>query len=313
MIVIVGAGASFAEGQSASLPLGDTPPLLKDFVKTLWLQPEQLHPGPAATAFLDHLGIPYTRTNQIELLAASEGDPEMNIERLFAHAYARRNDPHPMQLPGMISPYENLLFHGLTWPLANLLRRGLLSGGEASALPLHRLLSHALRPGDIVLNLNYDTILEIALRGAEVPFSYAPHQANGMVSIAKPHGSLNLYSSEEGFVFSEHLLPDDLQPANGMTNFAGIVPPRFGKQIAQHPVAEVIFAAIEGRRSDEIVFWGTSIPRSDQDLVDTYRGWSETAKTVAFVNPSIPDWENAREILGRDLFRYDSIEAWSQR
>lgn len=312
MIAVVGAGASFGEGIAAGLHSGDVPPLLKDFIKTLWLQPEVLHPGPALTAFLDHLGVSYTRTNQIDLLAAGEGNPAQNIERLFAHAFEHRNDPHPTWLPGMISPYENLLFRGLVWPLGNLLRRGLLSKGEASPLPLHQVLAHSLGPGDIVLNLNYDTVLELSLRAAGVPFSYAPAQQQNAVLVAKPHGSLNLYSGNEGFVFSDNLLPNDLQPANGMTNFAGSVPPRFGKEIAQHPVAKIIFSAIEGLRSDEVIFWGTSIPQSDHDLTIIYRSWSQAARVVSFINPSIPDWANASELLGRDLVRYDSIEIWAE-
>ena len=151
MLLVVGAGASYAEGIVAGLAADDTPPLLKRFVKTLWLTPQVLHPGPAVTSFLDHLQLPYSRIDQIDILAQIEDDPERNVERLFAHAYQHRDDPHPMWQRGMISPYQNLLFRGLMWPLSNLLRRGLLVKGEDSNLPLHNMVARLLQPGMGVL------------------------------------------------------------------------------------------------------------------------------------------------------------------
>ena len=65
----------------------------------------------------------------------------------------------------------------------------------------------ALRPGDLVVNLNYDTVFEIGLKQARVAFRYIPGPPErGHLYMAKPHGSINLVctASEGRWTDPEH-------------------------------------------------------------------------------------------------------------
>jgi len=62
--------------------------------------------------------------------------------------------------------------------------------------------AQTLGPEDLVLNLNYDTVFEIALTQLGRPFKYAPNAVQpNEVLVCKPHGSLNMVLNDQVFTF----------------------------------------------------------------------------------------------------------------
>jgi hypothetical protein len=77
--------------------------------------------------------------------------------------------------------------------------------------------------GDLVLNLNYDTVFEIALNQLVRPFVYAPKPKEDELVVCKPHGSINLVTNETTFAFGQ---PEwwGIPEPQGFRSFLGFVP-----------------------------------------------------------------------------------------
>lgn len=143
-------------------------------------------------------------------------------------------------------------------------------GGALHQLRAGQAVGKLLRPGDAVLNLNYDTLFELALQQAGVPFLYAPKAVESkQVLVCKPHGSLNLAVDERKgwFAFGQ---PDWLgMPAPpGTISFSGLLPPRYNKSYGQLPIAKMILAPLLNLRPRTVSFWGVGFTSSDVDLLD---------------------------------------------
>jgi hypothetical protein len=180
-----------------------------------------------------------------------------------------------------------------------------------------QLASSFLMPGDRVLNLNYDTCFDIALKQKVGAISYAPMEVSDTVIIHKPHGSLNLYvNAERGrFSFCE---PDGIpgtltypDPEGGSWHpNLGIVPPRLSKSYAEHPIAARILSPLKLFAPKRLTFWGVGLTESDQDLAALYTNCVNSCVIVDFINPDAEASERAARILERNIRHYETLEDW---
>lgn len=312
-LLVVGAGASYAEAQHAGLPEELRPPLMKDFAARMW---REYNPHFLLSAFLRQLGHDPGDDARCQFVALEKiGAPEVNVERFFEYAY----NHHDLVVPGHerfdpASEYENLLYHGILNPLVFLLVNGLFKYGvETTPLSLAQTVAGHLHPGDTVLNLNYETIFEIGAEQAGHELEFLPNKpTKASLAVCKPHGSMNLLinSKRRSFYFARPLFAGSVQPSDGSRNYIGIVPPRLNKQYAQHPVAHMIIEATKDIQPTHVIFWGVGLTDSDKDLLDLYRRWCHVAGQIDFINPSVTDVERAKNLLGTDARQYNDVADW---
>ncbi len=286
-----------------------------NFARQLWFD---YNPHFLLSAYLRSLGHDAGSDARAKFIELEKAGDQVNIERFFAFAYQLRH----LVLPGNenfvpSSEYENLLLHGILSPLTFILIQGLLrpKADGAVDLPLARRVAARLRPDDLVVNLNYDTIFELGAEQAGHQLSFIPGSSeSGRLSIAKPHGSFNLFinKSQDGFWFSPTLFAGGIQPGDGSSNFAAFVPPRFGKTYAQHPVAAAIIQPLHSVEPWVVTFWGIGLTDSDTDLLDLFRFWSRRA-AVEFVNPDKQAAYRASALLGVPVCYFRSLEDWERQ
>lgn len=312
-VLVVGAGATYAEAIAADVPAELRPPLMPGFARQLW---REFNPHLLMTAFLAQFGIDGGNNAVARFIELDTGEiPELNVERFFAFAYNNRD----LIAPGCegfdpATEYENLLLHGILGPLTFLLIMGLLKPGPEGdpPLPLARQVAERLRPDDLVVNLNYDTVFELGAEQAGHSLAFVPNQGDAnSLRIAKPHGSLNLFlnATRDAFWFAQPQIVGGLQPSDGSRNYLGFVPPRFGKQYDQHPIAAAILEPVAVMNPTVVTFWGIGLTDSDQDLLAIFRRWARSA-AVEFINPSASDATRAAQLLGAPVARFDSVDAW---
>ena len=161
------------------------------------------------------------------------------------------------------------------------------------------------------MNLNYDTVFELALEQLNKPFAYSPNAptANDL-TVFKPHGSLNMVMNAEGFAFGQPEWLGMPEPPK-FRSYSGFIPPRLNKSYAQHPASRVILAPAIYRRPDEIIMWGVGLTESDVELLDLYRHWSQHVKRISIINPSERVARNATDLLGARVAWFESIVAWT--
>lgn len=122
-----------------------------------------------------------------------------------------------------------------------------VNGSGWNEFTLSKRVAAALAPGDVVLNLNYDTVFELALRQAKLPFSYSPNVPKpDQILVCKPHGSLNMVANEGFFTFGQPEWLGMLQP-QGFRSYLGLIPPRLNKAYSQHPIAHMILEPVASR------------------------------------------------------------------
>ena len=174
-LLVVGAGASYAEAEQVGLPEELRPLLMKNFAEKMW---REYNPHYLLSAYLHEIGQdPGTDARQ-SFIALEKSQPLVNVERFFEYAYNHRDFVVPghehFQPP---SEYDNLLLHGILNPLVFLLVDGLFDQGvETAPLRLARAVASRLQPGDAVLNLNYDTIFELGAEQAGHELVYLPNK-----------------------------------------------------------------------------------------------------------------------------------------
>jgi hypothetical protein len=113
-------------------------------------------------------------------------------------------------------------------PLNFILITGLLEGNPESRFPLAESVATQLMPGDLVLNLNYDLIFDVALKNIGRNTVYSPHaRPEEGIWAFKPHGSFHLVVNEKKnafyFYFGQVKFIGDIQPSDG-TTFSSFVP-----------------------------------------------------------------------------------------
>ncbi len=161
------------------------------------------------------------------------------------------------------------------------------------------------------MNLNYDTVFELALEQCNKPFVYSPNapRAND-VTVCKPHGSLNMVMNAERFAFGQPEWLGTPESPN-FRSYSGFIPPRLNKRYVQHPASQVILAPTVNRNPDEIIMWGVGLTESDVELVDLYRHWSQDAKRISIINPSEQVARKATDLLSARVVWFESALVWA--
>jgi len=303
-LLIVGAGASYSEGQHAGLPEELCPPLIRNFARRLW---SDYNPHVLLTAYLKEQGDnPGDDPRELFLHLELDDTARVNVERFFEFAWKNRNK--------YAGEWENLLYHGILNPLVFLLSQGLWEKGPmGQPMVVAQSVAKHLKAGDGVINLNYDTIFEVGAVQVGHDLVFLPNKPeSSKLMISKPHGSINLIVDLErnSFAFGKLDWPGLPQPSNGRRNYPGFVPPRYNKSYAQHPVAYTIVEASRFLSPRMLTFWGVGLTDSDSDLLELYRRWCSEAERVEFINPNIAAAERARALLGVPISHFFRIEEW---
>lgn len=307
-LMVVGAGASFAECKAKGLSDDLCLPLMKDLSRKIWAD---YNPTPFLEVFLKENGHRVEKDPVRQFYGLEQANPGL-IEDFFASAWLHRNDFHSVYG----SRWHDLLYHGLFRPLNFILIRGLLQGNPEQRMPLSEAVAKNLTVGDLVLNLNYDLVFDVALKNVGHEVAYSPHQRSSRgIWAFKPHGSFHLVVNErEGsFYYGQVEFIGDAQPADGARTVLGFVPPRKEKSFEQHPVAAMIIAPLRGMNPDVVTFWGIGSPASDYDIFALYRDLVTNASEVEFVNPSTDDFRRVQAELGCKMTHYPTAESWLAR
>ncbi|ODA68957.1 hypothetical protein A7A08_00791 [Methyloligella halotolerans] len=303
-VLVIGAGATLAEARHLGNPYDICPPLIRDFARKTWAN---YTPHPLLEAYLATLGYHELPRDPRELFFQLEEEGVTNIERFMEFAWENRDEPFEVSgqpVPGYISGlqvngpgasesraegpsfWENLLYHGMGNPLSFAMLRCFHANGSGwRDLELSRCMIERLNSEDVVLNLNYDTLFELALEQEGRPFAYSPHQTGGeSLLVVKPHGSLNLVSNDDGFAFGRPGWLGAPQP-RGYRSYSGLIPPRLKKSYRQHPISQMILKPAESLEPEKIIMWGIGITESDEDLLALYRRWSKHVTLLRLLIP----------------------------
>ena len=341
-ILVVGAGASLAEAIALQVPEEFRPPLISNFAKKFW---REFNPHPILDMFLESMGYQASDRDGRDLFYRLEKENRTDVEHFFAFAWHHRQknwaprrsgDPtNPDALPrdyihGFVATsagknaistgagkpllsWENLIYHGMGDPLQTLLIRGFFVNGRGwKPFGVGQRVAAKLRPGDVVVSLNYDPIFEIALKQASRPFEYVTNALrDSVISMCKPHGTINMIVSEDGTkaAFGE---PENLGglPSKGWRSFLGMIPPRFNKTYEEHYYSRTVVSVLASLNPQMVTFWGVGMTSSDADLCGLYRSWSRNAMVVEALNPDSAIAQKYRAILGVDVEHFTSHEAW---
>lgn len=212
--------------------------------------------------------------------------------------------------------WENLIYHGVVRPLDELLQSAFFENGENGPrirqLEAGKLVFSRLSDGDLVLNLNYDTLFEIAITQLGLKPNYVLNQFTGKgISIAKPHGSLNLLSDNKRFAFADpNCIGTTPSSTDNMRNWRGIVPPRFNKDYEQHPYSKMIFSNLKNLTPSRMTFWGIGMSDSDEDLIRLYRKWVASTSVLEVINPDSIVADRIAKILNKKVRHFSKLDDW---
>ncbi|MCI0428594.1 MAG: hypothetical protein L0Z46_11315 [Nitrospiraceae bacterium] len=306
-ILVIGAGASIEEAKRVNAPEEYYPPTVANFAKKMWDSPPHEFFNYWLPDYLADHGIdPGSDPTSVFIELAKDPDSKINVERLFEYCWENRGKKFQ-------TDWENLIYHGVLNPLNFLLLMAFYENG-AGIKELHagQLVSGKLQDGDLALNLNYDTLFEIAATQLGLQITYVPNEFTGKgILVAKPHGSINLLADERSFWFAQ---PDCIgalpSSADNYRNYRAIVPPRFNKSYDQHPIARIILDNVAGLRPDIMTFWGVGLADSDVDLIDLYTTWLGSTSKIEVINPDYAVAHRAEKIFKRNVEQYTTIEEW---
>lgn len=326
--LVVGAGATFAEAIALGNPVEILPPLIRDFARKTWAN---YSPHPVLEVYLRRLGYEELGNDPRVLFFELEKQGITNIERFMEFAWENRNSdfgvsdrPPPGYISGLriveavaeanpISTtfWDDLLYHGIGNPLSLCMSQCFHENGIGwKSFDLTKSVVSRFEHGDLILNLNYDTVFELALEQLARPFVYAPGKANAeQLLVCKPHGSLNMVTSERGFKFGEPGWLGLPQP-NGYRSFTGFMPPRLNKKYAQHPIAKMILDSVRHRHPSQVVMWGVGLTESDADLIALYSSWIRRSGSVDIINPSSEVAAKAKALFGCCVRHFLDVKQW---
>jgi len=330
--LIVGAGATFAEARALGNAVEICPPLIRDFARKTWAN---YTPHPYLEVYLRELGYTELARDPRPLFFELEENGTTNIERFMEFVWENRNsefkvseNPPPgyisglhIREPGFKGPekpatfWDDLLYNGIGNPLAfHMIQCFFENGVGWRNLELTKSVASRFVPGDLILNLNYDTVFELALEQLARPFAYAPGPANvGQLLVCKPHGSLNMLTTERSFSFGQPEWLGTPEPSDGSRSFSGFLPPRLNKRYAQHPIAKTILDSVRNRRPDQVAMWGVGLTDSDADLIALYSSWARRAGSVDMINPSAEVAQKAKALLKCEVHHYEDVLQWLAR
>lgn len=286
-------------------------------------------PHPYLEEYLKRIGHPNFDPRDPRLLFYQlEKDGITNVEKFMEFAWENRNAHFPVSsmppagyisglrlgMPGAVTDepitfWDDLQYHGIGNALAIYLIECFHENGVGIRdLQLTKQVASRYGAGDLVLNLNYDTVFELALNQLGQPFAYAPNlpSANELL-VCKPHGSI---TNHRGFTFGQPEWRGTPEPP-GYRSFSGFVPPRLNKSYDQHPIAKVVLNAARNRHPSHVAMWGVGLTDSDADLIGLYAAWVERARLVAIINPSSEVAEKAEAIFGRPVRHFTDTSHWT--
>lgn len=326
--LIVGAGATFAQARALDNPIDVCPPLIRDFSRKTWAN---YTPHSFLEEYLHKLGYEDLGRDPRILFFDLEDKGVTNIERFMEFVWLNRDsnfkvseNPPPGYISGLhiraggdgtANPpatfWDDLLYNGIGTPLAfHMIQCFFENGVGWRSLDLTKSVASKFEPGDLILNLNYDTTFEIALEQLARPFIYAPGVASpAQLLVRKPHGSLNLVTNENAFTFGEPSWLGSPEP-EGYRSYTGFIPPRLNKQYAQHPIGKMILDAVRDRHPRRIAMWGVGLTDSDTDLIALYLSWVKRAGSVDIINPSVDVAEKARHIFKCEVRHFADVSDW---
>jgi len=330
--LIVGAGATFAEALALGNPVEKCPPLIRDFARKMW---ENYSPHPYLEEYLRRIGHPdFDPRDPRTLFFELEEKGITNVEQFMEFVWENRDakfvvseTPPAGYISGLhirmsgasygaegersATFWDDLQYHGIGNALLFYLIQCFHQNGVGiRSLNLTKSVAAKYGGGDLVLNLNYDTVFEIALNQISRPFAYAPNKANeNELLVCKPHGSINLVINGRGFSFGQPEWWGSPEP-QGFRSFAGFVPPRLNKKYAQHPIAKVILDAARNRHPRHVAMWGVGLTDSDTDLIELYSAWVKRAGAVDIINPASEVAEKAENIFGQPVRHFADIAHW---
>jgi len=332
--LVIGAGATFFEALALGNKREACPPLMSDFAQKMWAN---YSPCPLLEHYLQSLGHSELGDDPRQLFYRLERAHQTNVERFMEFAWVNRRikieSTNKSVPPGYITGlrirqpgssneddtaldehgeyWENLLYHGVGSPLGLLMIQCFFENRVGwKKLRQSQMMISYLDSVDAVLNLNYDTVFELALEQLARPFCYSPNKPSGReILVAKPHGSLNMVMNNSGFTFGQPSWLGMPQPP-GYRSFSGIIPPRLNKSCAQHPAAAMIIEPLNNRRPDHVIMWGVGLTESDVDLVSLYRAWMESANTIDVINPSAKVAEKVADICDTHVSHFSALDDW---
>jgi hypothetical protein len=326
--LIVGAGATFAEARALGNPVEACPPLIRDFARKTWAN---YSPHPYLEVYLRQLGYEKLGDDPRLLFFELEEKGITHIERFMEFVWENRNSnfkvsEHPpagyisgLHIRGGGSSviekpatfWDDLLYNGIGNPLTfHMIQCFFENGVGWRSLNLTKSVASRFEPGDLVLNLNYDTTFELALEQLARPFAYAPGPANGNeLLVCKPHGSLNMVTNDTGFTFGE---PGwlGLPEPNGYRSYSGFMPPRLNKRYTQHPIAKMLLDSVRNRKPRQVAMWGVGLTDSDADLIALYSSWARRAGSVDIINPSEEVAQKAKALFRCEVRHYADVAQW---
>lgn len=304
--LVVGAGATFAQALELGIHPSAGPPLIRDFARKTW---SNYTPAPLLSLFLRQLGHGLSGEDPREVFYRLEEGGETNVERLFEFIWQNKDlkIPEIDQFGGF---WRNFLYHGIGSPIQFMMLSCFREHDGWKDLSLTKSVASTLEPDDLVLNLNYDTVFELALDQSGKPFCYSPNiPSKDKIQVCKPHGSLNLVANDESFAFGQPSFLGMPQP-QGFESYSGIVPPRLNKTYAQHPISKIILAPVHGRRPRRVILWGVGLTDSDTDLIDLFKGWSDANCVIETINPDPGVALRARDLFGCNVKHFANVPDW---
>lgn len=304
---VIGAGASIEIAIQAGVSKKHYPPTISNFAEKLWGDSEAIgFQNYWVGDYLKSLGLPVGSDPTRDFIKYERSHDAVNIEKLFEYCWLHRGEKFE-------EDYQNLIYHGITNALNDLLIRGFcINGNKLENLVAGQNFSRKLNDGDLVVDLNYDTLFEISAEQAGVNITYIPNKFDGKgLAISKPHGSLNLLADDKRFIFCQSnclgALPSS---SDNLRNYNAIVPPRFNKNYQQHPIAKYIIDHTLPFEPDTILFWGVGLTESDCDLLDLYKHWSRSASSAEVINPNESVADKVSKTLNLPVSYYSTLYEW---
>jgi hypothetical protein len=328
-LLIVGAGASLEECKRSGKYSGDKKrylPLISNFCNKLF-NPTSQSLLLSTASYLDYHGIQYdskllnlkagdkftgldiARGPVGVFLQLEKADPKThNIEKLCEFVWLTFNKT--------INFWDEFIYEGIYLKLFVLFtdQFGAYLGRPMKA---GTRVANQLIPGDVVINLNYDIVFDLALKQTKKNFCYAPKFNQELINVFKPHGSFNLYVNLENkkFYFEE---PDKIygsvsisdQSGGCFSPYSGIVPPRLNKNYRQHYIASSILETGRPFHPKIITFWGIGLTESDIDLNIIYKEAALVAEAIEFINPDNKAYSKAVDLLGNRITHYHTLDEW---